>query len=33
MLLQAYLSHVIKEASLEFKSGTQDKKALDELFH
>jgi hypothetical protein len=33
MLLQAYLSHVIKEARLEFKSGTQDKKALDELFH
>ena len=33
MLLQAYLFHVIKEAKIEFKSGTQDKKALDELFH
>jgi hypothetical protein len=33
MLLQAYLSHVIKEAKIEFKSGTEDKKALDDLFH
>ncbi len=32
MLLQAYLNHVIKEAKLEFKSGTQDKKALDSMF-
>ena len=32
MLLQAYLFHVIKEARIEFKSGTQDKKALDDLF-
>jgi len=33
MLLQAYLSHVIKEARIEFNSGTQDKNALDDLFH
>ena len=32
MLLQAYLGHVIKEAKLEFDSGTQDKKSLDQLF-
>jgi hypothetical protein len=32
MLLQAYLAHVIKQARIEFKSGTQDKKALDDLF-
>jgi hypothetical protein len=32
LLLQAYLNHVINEAKLEFKSGTQDKKALDSMF-
>ncbi len=32
MLLQAYLNHVIKEAKAEYQSGTQDKKALDQLF-
>ena len=32
MLLQAYLGRVIKEAKLEFDSGTQDKKSLDQLF-
>ena len=32
MLLQAYLNHVITEAKLEFRSGTQDKKSLDQLF-
>jgi hypothetical protein len=32
MLLQAYLAHIIKEARLEFQSGTQDKKSLDQLF-
>ena len=32
LLLQAYLGHVIKEAKLEFQSGTQDKKALDRIF-
>ena len=32
MLLQAYLKHVINEAKVEFKSGTQDKKSLDALF-
>ena len=32
MLLQAYLNHVIKEAKMEFQSGTQDKKSLDHLF-
>jgi hypothetical protein len=33
MALQAYLSHVIKEARIEYNSGTEDKKALDDLFH
>jgi hypothetical protein len=32
LLLQAYLAHVIREARLEFKSGTQDKNSLDKLF-
>ena len=32
MLLQAYLNHVITEAKLEFRSGTQDKKSLDQIF-
>ena len=32
MLLQAYLNHVIMEAKLEFRSGTQDKKSLDLMF-
>jgi hypothetical protein len=32
MLLQAYLNHVMKEAKAEYQSGTQDKKALDQLF-
>lgn len=32
LMLQAYLSHVINEAKLEFKSGTQDKKTLDNMF-
>ncbi len=32
LLLQAYLNHVITEAKLEFKSGTQDKKSLEQLF-
>jgi hypothetical protein len=32
LLLQAYLQYVIAEAKLEFKSGTQDKKAIDALF-
>jgi hypothetical protein len=32
MLLQAYLAHVIKEARMEYDSGTQDKKSLDQLF-
>ncbi|WP_146256193.1 hypothetical protein [Aestuariivirga litoralis] len=32
LLLQAYLAHVIKEAKLEFKSGTQTTKDLDQLF-
>jgi hypothetical protein len=32
MLLQAYLAHVINVATKEFDSGTQDKKALDDLF-
>jgi hypothetical protein len=32
MLLQAYLAHVIKEATQEYDAGTQDKKALDQLF-
>jgi len=32
LLLQAYLSHVIKEAKVEFQSGTQDKKSLQDLF-
>ena len=31
-LLQCYLEYVIAEAKLEFKSGTQDKKAIDTLF-
>jgi len=32
LLLQAYLAHVIKEAKLEFKSGTQTTKDLDQMF-
>lgn len=32
LLLQAYLSHVIQEATLEFESGTRTKEQLDELF-
>jgi hypothetical protein len=32
LLLQAYLSHVIKEAKLEFQAGTQDRRTLQELF-
>jgi hypothetical protein len=32
LLLQAYLNHVINEAKLEYKSGTQNKKDLDKLF-
>ena len=32
LLLQAYLNHVITEAKQEFKSGTQDKKSLEQLF-
>ena len=32
MLLQAYLTHVIKEAKIEYQSGTKDKKELDNLF-
>jgi hypothetical protein len=32
LLLQAYLAHVIKESKLEFKSGTQTTKDLDQMF-
>lgn len=32
LLLQAYLAHVIKEAKLEYSSGTQTQKDLDEMF-
>lgn len=32
LLLQAYLNHVIKEAKLEYRAGTRDKKELDALF-
>ncbi len=32
LLLQAYLSHVIKEGKLEFKSGQQTEEKLDEMF-
>jgi hypothetical protein len=32
MLLQAYLAHVIRQARMEFASGVQDKKSLDQLF-
>jgi hypothetical protein len=32
LMLQAYLNHVIKAAKLEFNSGTQTKKQLDEIF-
>jgi uncharacterized protein len=32
LLLQAYLAHVIKEAKLEFESGTRTQKQLDEMF-
>lgn len=32
LLLQAYLAHVVKEAKLEFESGTRTQKQLDEMF-
>ena len=32
LLLQAYLAHVIKEAKLEFESGTRTQEQLDEMF-
>jgi PBP1b-binding outer membrane lipoprotein LpoB len=32
LMLQAYLNHVIKAAQLEFHSGMQNKKQLDEIF-
>jgi hypothetical protein len=33
MLLQAYLGHVIKTATSEYNSGTQNKSSLDNLFN
>ena len=32
LLLQAYLAHVIKEASLDFRQGTYSREELDKLF-
>ncbi len=32
LLLQAYLAHVIKEAKLEFESGTRTQQQLDDMF-